>query len=144
MSRILGEPKRSVLHRLHSGAALPYGNLHDRRDHPQRGLVVAVQAERAARIHQQTLRALGDIVGGVGLSHPRDLQPHHLVRRLGATHLNWIDRIYPFLPERSLQDASEDTDYADWWRAASAKSFAPQIDLVPQRASKSRVIASTS
>ena len=101
----------------------------------QRGLVVDVQSERAARFHHQTLHALGDIVGGAGLAHPRDLQPHHLVHRQGATHSNWIDRIYPFLPERVLLDAPEDTHYADWWRAASADSFAPQIDLVPRRAS---------
>ncbi|WP_439134829.1 FMN-binding glutamate synthase family protein, partial [Pseudomaricurvus sp.] len=51
----------------------------------QRGLVVDVQAERAARFHRKTLSALADIVGGAGLVHPRDLQPHHLVHRLGAT-----------------------------------------------------------
>lgn len=100
----------------------------------QRGLVVDVQGERAARFHRKTLSALADIVGAAGLEHPRDLQPHHLVHRLGATDSKVFDRIYKFLPENSLIEDACGTHYAHWWKAASPDSFDPQIDLVAARA----------
>lgn len=91
----------------------------------QRGLVVPVQAERAARFHQHTLMALSDIVAGAGLSHPRELQPDHLMHRLGATHSDGINAVHPFLAERSLLDAPEQTPYARYWQQAQAGSFKP-------------------
>lgn len=100
----------------------------------QRGLIVDVQAERSARFHQQTIKALSDLVAAVGVTHPNELKPHHLVHRIGATGSKMMDRIYAFLPENALIEAPEDTHYAEWWRAASADSFAPQINVEPIRA----------
>lgn len=100
----------------------------------QRGLIVDVQAERAALFHQQTLLALADIVAAAGVTHPSELQPHHLVHRIGATDSKMLDRIYRFLPANSLLDEPESTHYSQWWQAASADSFKAQIDLVPIRA----------
>ncbi|MCP5345369.1 MAG: FMN-binding glutamate synthase family protein [Pseudomonadales bacterium] len=100
----------------------------------QRGLVVDIQADRAARFHERTLAALSDIVAAAGLTHPRDLQPHHLIHRIGATRASAIDRIYNFIPDKALLDAPEETHYADWWKAADPDSFKPQIDLVAARA----------
>lgn len=103
----------------------------------QRGLVVDVQAERAARFHQKTVSALSEIVAAVGLRHPKELEPHHLVHRVGATDSKLFDRIYTFLPENALLENSDETEYCHWWRAASAESFRPQIDLAPQRCRES-------
>ena len=100
----------------------------------QRGLVPEVQAERAARFHKKTLLALSDIVAAAGVTHPRDLKPHHIVHRIGATGSKMIDRIYHFLPENALLDAPDETYLAEWWRAANPDSFAPQIDVEPVRA----------
>lgn len=106
----------------------------------QRGLVVDVQAERAARYHEKTVYALSDIVASAGLLHPEELQPHHLVHRIGSTDAKLFDSIYRFLPENALVDAPEDTHYADWWRAASAESFRAQIDLVAARAKRTGLV----
>ena len=100
----------------------------------QRGLVVDIQAERAARFHKKTLLALSDIVAAAGVEHPEQLQPHHLVHRIGATDAKIIDRIYRFLPENILLEAPEETHYSQWWQAASADSFKAQVDLVHLRA----------
>ena len=100
----------------------------------QRGLVPEVQAERAARFHKKTLLALSDIVAAAGVTHPRDLKPHHIVHRIGATGSKMIDRVYHFLPENALLDAPDETYLAEWWRAANPDSFAPQIDVEPVRA----------
>jgi len=100
----------------------------------QRGLLVDVQASRSARYQQKTLHALSEIIAAAGLSHPSELQPHHLVHRIGSTNSRLIDRIYSFLPEGILNEAPDDTQYAQWWHAASADSFKPQIDLTVTRA----------
>ncbi|WP_102222994.1 FMN-binding glutamate synthase family protein [Acidimangrovimonas sediminis] len=101
----------------------------------QRGLIPSVQGERAARFHGKTLDALADIVAAAGVTHPTDLQPHHIVHRVGVTQAKPIDTIYPFLPEGILLEAPEDTIYADWWRAADPDSFAPRIVLERARES---------
>ncbi|GHE02734.1 glutamate synthase [Defluviimonas sp. 20V17] len=95
----------------------------------QRGLVPEVQGERAARFHGKTLDALADIVAAAGITHPTDLQPHHIVHRVGVTQARTIDTVYPFLPEGVLLDDPDSTDYADWWNAADPDSFAPRFPL---------------
>ena len=105
----------------------------------QRGLVVDVQAERAARFHHKTVEALAGIVAAAGLDHPRELQPHHLIHRVGATRGRALDRIYTFLPEGALRDDPDSTVYADWWRAADPDSFRPACDVTSKRACKAPV-----
>lgn len=102
----------------------------------QRGLVPDVQGERAARFHKKTLEALADIVASVGVQHPSDLEPHHLMHRIGPEKAAPMDQVQAFLPKNALLDAPEDTIYADWWRAAQADSFRPAIDLAEYRAMK--------
>lgn len=102
----------------------------------QRGLVPEVQGERAARFHKKTLEALADIVASAGFKHPTDLQPHHLMHRIGPEKAAPMDQVQSFLPRNVLLEAPEDTIYADWWRAARADSFRPAIDLAEHRAVK--------
>ncbi|WP_241559896.1 FMN-binding glutamate synthase family protein [Solirhodobacter olei] len=101
----------------------------------QRGLIPEVQGERAARFHGKTLDALADIVAAAGLTHPKDLAPHHLVHRIGVTQARTVDTIYPFLPEGILLEDPGSTIYANWWEAADADSFAPRVALEKARAS---------
>lgn len=99
----------------------------------QRGLVPEVQGARAARFHEKTLEALADIVAAAGFEHPRDLEPHHIMQRTGPENAAPADVIHRFLAPGILLDAPDDTEYADWWRAARADSFRPAIDLVAAR-----------
>ncbi len=103
----------------------------------QRGLVVDVQGPRAARFHDKTLASLGDIVAAAGLSHPRDLRPHHLTTRSSAVDAREQDELHAFLSPGVLIDAPEQTGYAEWWKAADPDSFAPRIDLHAARARQS-------
>lgn len=101
----------------------------------QRGLVPEVQGERAARFHRKTVEALSEITASAGLRHPRELEPHHIVHRIGVTQARTIDKVYPFLPEGVLNDDPGSTDYADWWAAADPDSFKPRTDLGRARTS---------
>jgi len=95
----------------------------------QRGLVPQVHGERAARFHAKTLEALSDMVAAIGLTHPGELRPHHITKRVNAVESKPIGEIHPFLAEGILNDAPEDTHLAAYWKAASAESFRPQADL---------------
>jgi len=95
----------------------------------QYGLVVDVQGQRAANFHAKTLDALADVVAAAGLTHPGELQPHHVYHRVSANQSLPIDRIWQFLPDNALLEVPEETPYAHWWRAADADSFQPAIQL---------------
>lgn len=99
----------------------------------QRGLVPEIQGPRAARFHEKTLEALADIVAAAGFEHPRDLQPHHIMHRTGPENAAPADVIHRFLAPGVLLEYPDETEYADWWRAAQPGSFRPSIDLVDAR-----------
>ena len=99
----------------------------------QRGLVPEVQGPRAARFHEKTLEALADITAAAGFEHPHDLEPHHIMHRTGPESAAPMDVIHRFLAPGALLEAPDETEYADWWRAARADSFRPAIDLAAAR-----------
>ncbi|MCA8927559.1 MAG: FMN-binding glutamate synthase family protein [Alphaproteobacteria bacterium] len=107
----------------------------------QRGLVPEVQGRQAARFHAKTLAALADIVAAAGFKTPAELEPHHLMHRLGPDKAAPMDRIQTFLAKNILLEAPDETIYADWWRAARADSFRPAIDLAESRAKQGAAIA---
>ncbi|PVA10840.1 FMN-binding glutamate synthase family protein [Pelagivirga sediminicola] len=107
----------------------------------QRGLIPEVQGIRSARFQQKTVDALIDMVAAAGLKHPCELQPHHLMHRVGPEAALPMDLIHSFLPEKILNEAPEDTLYSDWWAAAQPGSFDPATDLVRRRAKKNQNVA---
>ncbi|MFT4046910.1 MAG: FMN-binding glutamate synthase family protein [Solimonas sp.] len=93
----------------------------------QRAIVVPDKAQRVAHFHRNTLRALGELVGAAGLSHPSDLRPHHIVRRVHHNEVRLVSSLYKFLePGELLRDPSAHALYALYWPMASAHSFDPQ------------------
>jgi glutamate synthase domain-containing protein 2 len=47
----------------------------------QRAIDVGDKSERVARFHRNTMKALGEIAGAAGLSHPSDFMPYHFMFR---------------------------------------------------------------
>src|SRR3546814_12095296 len=68
----------------------------------QRALVVPDKAERVRNFHHNTLHALGELVGAAGLSHPKDLKPHHIVRRVDHNEVRLVSSLYKFLAPGEL------------------------------------------
>jgi hypothetical protein len=99
-------------------------------DWRQRGLVIEVQSERAARFHRKTVEALAEIIAAAGLRHPQELQPHYLTTRTSPMEARPMAELHTYLPENILLDSPEDTPYAAWWEAADAASFKPRVDLL--------------
>ncbi|MFT6776013.1 MAG: glutamate synthase domain-containing protein 2 [Paracoccaceae bacterium] len=92
----------------------------------QRALDVGDKADRVARFHENTLKAVRDMVGAAGLTDPQQLAPMHFnVRQMDGGTVTG-DVAYPQLPHGCLIDGTcEDADYALRWTRARAHSFAP-------------------
>ena len=65
----------------------------------QRALVVTDKAERVANFHRNTVKALGDMAGAAGLSHPSDFLPWHLLMRENDRDMVTGEDVYPYMPE---------------------------------------------
>jgi glutamate synthase domain-containing protein 2 len=95
----------------------------------QRALVVPDKAERVWRFHQNTLKALQELVQAAGLEHPNQITARHIVRR-GSDHgVRLLANQLAFVEPGALTAAIEGR--ADWphnvfrlyWPMASAESF---------------------
>jgi len=91
----------------------------------QRALVVPDKASRVANYHRSTLHALAEVIASAGLSHPGELRPHHLSRRINAEEIAGYDRIYRQMRPGEIFEGCRDEAIAEAWRGASPDSFAP-------------------
>jgi len=90
----------------------------------QSALVVVDKAERVYNFHRLTLKALADMLGAAGLSHPDQLKAHHLVRRVSATEIKQFSELHVFLePGELLDGRCRHAAYAHNWTRASAETF---------------------
>lgn len=90
----------------------------------QRALVVPDKAERVRRFHRNTLRALAEMTAAAGLSHPSELGPHHLVRRVSLTEIRLFSQLHIFLEDGELLSGKHDRDfYSAAWKLARADRF---------------------
>jgi glutamate synthase domain-containing protein 2 len=97
----------------------------------QRGLVVADKALRVQRFHEQTLRALRDLLEAAGLDHPNDLGPEHIIRRTSPFQVRSMAANYPWLERGALLDGKvpEHAVFQRFWPKARPDSFAAQERL---------------
>ena len=90
----------------------------------QRALVVPDKAERVRNFHANTLHALADMLAAAGLSHPAELEPHHLVRRVSATEVKPFSDLHVFLaPGVLLERDCPEGFYQRNWDLARADRF---------------------
>jgi len=89
----------------------------------QRALVVPEKAERVARFHRSTVKALHEIVVAAGLESPSDFRPSHLRQRINVAEMRQMDEIYPFAQVGELLAGSNHPLLRRWWDAADADSF---------------------
>jgi glutamate synthase domain-containing protein 2 len=90
----------------------------------QRALVVPDKAQRVAQFHQKTLEALAEVVGGAGLTHPKEFRRYHFHKRVGEGKVKSFMDLYPPLKKGELLEGTEDARYVGPWMRAQAASFA--------------------
>ena len=90
----------------------------------QKALVVPNKAERVYHFHQNTVKALADMLAAAGVSRPEQLTSHHMLRRITPTEIKVYADIYYYL-ERATRCCSRRSSefYARMWRMATPNSF---------------------
>ncbi|MDM5177676.1 FMN-binding glutamate synthase family protein [Massilia sp. CCM 8695] len=95
----------------------------------QKALDVPDKTARVANFHQNTMKALAQLIAAAGLTHPNQLNPHHLVRRVSPNQVKQVSTLLPYLSEGELLDPDQlerlPPVFGLYWPIAQAESFHP-------------------
>ena len=93
----------------------------------QQALVVPDKATRVFQFHQNTLKALQELVQAAGLQHPGEISAHHIVRRVNQNEVRLLANLLPTTaPGGLLGDLQgQHPVFTTYWHQASAEQFAP-------------------
>ena len=61
-------------------------------------------AERVLQFHQNTLKALKELLSAAGLSHTDQIGPEHIIRRVNSTEVRPLATLYPWVKPGDLVD----------------------------------------
>ena len=93
-----------------------------------------------SQLHENTLKALRELLAAAGLTHPSQLGPEHIIHRVSSTEIRSLGRLYPFLePGQLLAGGLDDVEHAVFrmfWKEARPDSFEAPARIVALRASK--------
>ncbi len=104
-----------------------------------RHLDVADKSVRVHQYHDNTLKALRDLLGAAGLEHPRQLGPEHILRRISPVEIRSLAALYRFLEPGELIDRiPAHAVFRDFWADARSDSFAPPARVSALWDSRSR------
>jgi glutamate synthase domain-containing protein 2 len=99
----------------------------------QRALVVPDKADRVFNFHENTLKALAELIAAAGLTHPSQLNLDHIMRRVTRSEIQLMSTIYPTLKGGELLEGIPDKPvYKAFWEKARPDSFSP--DSAPKPA----------
>jgi len=99
----------------------------------QRALVVPDKADRVFNFHENTLKALAELIAAAGLTHPSQLRLDHIMRRITRSEIQLMSTIYPTLKGGELLEGMPDRPvYKAFWAQARPDSFSP--DSAPKPA----------
>ena len=103
-----------------------------------RQLDVADKAVRVQRYHRNTMVALRDLICAAGLSHPNELGPEHILRRVSRVEVRSFAALYKFLrPGELLDSVPKHAVFQSFWADARSDSFAAPEKVAAMRRSKS-------
>ena len=87
------------------------------------GLVPEAKSIRVATYHNKTLASIAEILGTMGLKHPSDLRPWHIMRRIDRQTIKHYGELYEFIPKDSLLQKPYPPSFARAMALASSHSF---------------------
>jgi glutamate synthase domain-containing protein 2 len=107
--------------------------------HRWRHLDAADKATRVHSYHDNTVRALRDLLCAAGLNHPSELGPEHILRRVSPVEIRSLASLYRYLaPGELLRQVPDHAVFHDYWSDARSDSFQPPARIQALRTSKSR------
>lgn len=100
-------------------------------------LDVTDKGQRVFNFHQNTLKALRDLLCAAGLEHPDQLGPEHILRRVSAVEVRSLGALYAFLkPGDLLGRIPPHAVFQQFWACASSESFSAPASVQSLRKSK--------
>ena len=91
-----------------------------------RALVVTDKSERVFNFHQNTLKALKELLEAAGLQHPYELGPEHVLQRISASEVRPLAAMHHWLkPGELLAGIPSQPVFEVFWGSARADSFGP-------------------
>ena len=104
-----------------------------------RALVVSDKSERVFQYHQNTLVVLKELLAAAGLTHPRELGPEHVIRRVSSTEVRSLAALHTWLnPGELLTSTPEAPVFKVFWEAARSDTFNAPPNILSMRSGKAR------
>ena len=104
-----------------------------------RALVVGDKSERVFQYHQNTLVVLKELLAAAGLSHPRELGPEHVIRRVSSTEVRSLAALHHWLkPGELLTSTPQSPVFKVFWEAARADTFTAPPNILSMRSGKAQ------
>jgi glutamate synthase domain-containing protein 2 len=104
-----------------------------------RALAVPDKSGRVFNFHQNTLNALKELLGAAGLTHPSDLGPEHVIRRVSSNEVRSLATLHPWLkPGELFERVPAHPVYQVFWESARPDSFSVLSSALAVRTGKSR------
>jgi glutamate synthase domain-containing protein 2 len=104
-----------------------------------RKLDVPDKAARVYRFHQNTIKALRDLLCAAGLESPDQLGPEHILRRVSQTEIRSLAALYRFLqPGELLAGVPDHAVFQNFWALSRSDSFMAPEQVRSLRASRLR------
>ena len=102
-------------------------------------LNVPDKAQRVKMFHENTLHALKELIAAAGLSHPSELGPEHVIRRVTSTEVRSLSALYQFVRPGELIDGMPNhAVFKVFWNDARADTFAAPHSVLELHHTKSR------
>lgn len=102
-----------------------------------RALDVADKSDRVFQFHHNTLAALKEMLGAAGLSHPSELGPEHVIRRVSATDVRSLASLHHWAkPGELLSGVPDHPVFKVFWDVSRADSFAAPSTTLSLRGCK--------
>lgn len=98
----------------------------------QRAIDVPNKAQRVQQFHENTVRALAEMIAAMGLDHPSQIQAHDVIRRIDQSRMVTFAEIFPPLDAGSLVEGQAPAGLQFFWDLADSAAFhAPRPDRYP-------------
>ena len=102
-------------------------------------LDVPDKSTRVHTFHDNTLKALKELLAAAGLNHPAEIGPEHVIRRVSSTEVRSLASLYTFVkPGELIGGVADHAVFKVFWDVARADSFAPPHNVLQLQHTKMR------
>ena len=104
----------------------------------QKALVPEDKATRVYHFHENTLKALKELVAAAGLQHPDEIGPEHIIRRVSSTEVRALAVLHRFLKQGDLlgDELPDHPAFQAFWAEALSDAFQAPTKVRALRGSK--------